>query len=330
MSAPQGRPPGRAFELAFWLLPVAGYFLFPDYLVLGSQVLIAGLFALSLDLCHGYAGIITLGHAAFYGVGAYTAGLLASHGWHEPLSAVLAASGSAALVGFATSFLVVARQGLTRLMVSLGVGFLLHEVANRASSITGGTDGLSSLVLDPVLGLWRFGLSGSTAYVYAGCIAFLGFLLSRSVARSPFGLALQGVRENPLRMPALGVPVRRRLIAVYTLAAALAGVAGAVSAQTTGFVGLETLGFERSASVLIMLVLGGTGRLYGAFAGSTAFLLLRHLLSEHSPAFWQFWLGALVVLLTFFARGGLLGAAERLLGLLPRRSAAPASAEGDR
>ncbi len=315
-------------ELGFWLLPVAGYFLFPDYLVLGSQVLIAGLFALSLDLCLGYAGIVTLGHAAFYGVGAYTAGLLATHGWHEPLSALLAAGGMAAAVGFATSFLIVDRQGLTRLMVSLGIGFLLYELANRASSITGGTDGLSSLVLDPVLGLWRFELSGSTAYVYAGCVALAAFLLSRRVARSPFGLVLQGVRENAPRMSALGVPVRRRLIAVYTLAAALAGVAGALSAQTTGFVGLEALGFERSASVLIMLVLGGAGRLYGAFLGSAAFLLLRHLLSEHSPAFWQFWLGALVVLLTLFARGGLLGAAERVLGARPRRGAAVLPAEG--
>lgn len=316
-----------ALELSFWLLPVAAFFLFPDYRVLGSQVLIAGLFALSLDLCLGFAGIVTLGHAAFYGVGAYTAGLLATHGWHEPLSAVAAASVMAAVVGLATSLLVVGRQGLTRLMVSLGVGFLLHEVANRASSITGGTDGLSSLVLEPVLGLWRFELSGSTAYVYAGTVAFLAFLLSRRVARSPFGLALQGVRENPLRMPALGVPVRRRLIGVYTLAAALAGVAGALSAQTTGFVGLESLGFERSASVLIMLVLGGAGRLYGAFLGSAAFLLLRHLLSEHSPAFWQFWLGALVVLLTFFARGGLLGAAERLAGVSPRRATGAVRAE---
>lgn len=314
-------------ELSFWLLPVAGFFLFPDYRVLGSQVLIAGLFALSLDLCLGFAGIVTLGHAAFYGVGAYTAGLLATHGWHEPLSALAAASVMAAAVGLATSWLVVARQGLTRLMVSLGIGFLLHEVANRASSITGGTDGLSSLVLDPVLGLWRFELSGSTAYVYSATVAFLAFLLSRRVAHSPFGLALQGVRENPLRMPALGVPVRRRLIAVYTLAAALAGVAGALSAQSTGFVGLEALGFERSASVLIMLVLGGAGRLYGAFLGSAAFLLLRHLLSEHSPAFWQFWLGALVVLLTLFARGGLLGAAERLLRALPRRGVASLRAE---
>jgi branched-chain amino acid transport system permease protein len=316
-----------ARDFAFWLLPIAGFFAFPEYLVLGSQMLIAGLFALSLDLCLGYAGIISLGHASFFGIGAYSAGLLALHGWHEPLSALCAASLAAALVGFATSFLVVDRQGLTRLMVTLGIGFLLHEVANRASSITGGTDGLSSLELDPVLGLFRFDLSGRTAYVYAGGVAFLGFCLVRRLVRSPFGLMLQGVRENAERMPALGVPVRRRLIASYTLAAALAGVAGATSAQATGFVGLDTLGFERSASVLIMLVLGGAGRLFGGFLGSAVFLCLQHLLSEQSPAFWQFWLGALVVALTFFARGGLLGAsdvaiaASRRRGLLPARSA---------
>jgi len=318
----------NARDLWFWLLPIAGFFAFPDYLVLGSQMLIAGLFALSLDLCLGYAGIISLGHASFFGIGAYTAGLLALHGWHEPLSALCAASLAAALVGLATSLLVVDRQGLTRLMVTLGVGFLLHEVANRASSITGGTDGLSSLELDPVLGLFRFEMSGRTAYVYAGSVGFLAFWFVRRLVRSPFGLALQGVRENAGRMPALGVPVRRRLMAAYTLAAALAGIAGATSAQATGFVGLDSLGFERSASVLIMLVLGGTGRLSGGFVGSAVFLCLQHLLSEHSPAFWQFWLGALVVALTFFARGGLLGGADLALLALRRWRLLPARSAG--
>jgi len=320
--------PKSVRDLSFWLLPVAGFFAFPDYLVLGSQMLIAGLFALSLDLCLGYAGIVSLGHASFFGVGAYTAGLLALHGWHEPLTGLCVASLAAALAGLATSFLVVDRQGLTRLMVTLGVGFLLHELANRASSITGGTDGLSSLELDPVLGLFRFELSGKVAYLYAGGVAFLAFVFVRRVVRSPFGLSLQGVRENAARMPALGVPVRRRLIAAYTLAAALAGVAGALNAQTTGFVGLETLGFERSASVLIMLVLGGAGRLQGAFLGSALFLVAQHLLSEQSPAFWQFWLGGLVVALSFFARGGLLGALDALLGSLRRRGLAPAGGAG--
>jgi branched-chain amino acid transport system permease protein len=314
----------RVRELSFWLLPVAGFFAFPDYLVLGSQMLIAGLFALSLDVCLGYAGIVSLGHASFFGVGAYTAGLLALHGWHEPLTGLCAASLTAAVVGLATSWLVVDRQGLTRLMVTLGIGFLLHELANRASSITGGTDGLSSLELDPLLGLFRFELSGKTAYVYAGSVALLAFVFVRRLVRSPFGLSLQGVRENSARMPALGVPVRRRLIAAYTIAAALAGVAGALNAQTTGFVGLESLGFERSASVLIMLVLGGAGRLQGAFLGSVLFLGLQHLLSEQSPAFWQFWLGALVVALSILARGGVLGGADALLALLRRQRLVPA------
>ena len=309
-------------ELSLWLLPVLGFFVFPDYLVLGSQIWIAGLFALSLDVCLGYAGIVSLGHAAFFGVGAYTAGLLAVHGWPEPLSALCAASLAAGLVGLVTSLLVVDRQGLTRLMVTLGIGFSLHEAANRASSITGGTDGLSSLELSPLLGVFRFELSGKTAYVYAAVVAMLSFLLVRRVAGSPFGLALIGLRENDARMPALGVPVRRRLIAAYTLAAALAGIAGALSAQTTGFVGLEALGFERSASVLIMLVLGGAGRLYGGFLGSAVFLSLRYLLSESSPAFGQFWLGALVVALAFLSRGGLLGGLDLLrLAVRPRRSA---------
>jgi len=212
-------------------------------------------------------------------------------------------------------------------MVTLGIGLLLHEVANRASSITGGTDGLSGLELSPVLGHFPFEMSGKTAYVYCAVVALCGLLLARRVVLSPFGLALRGVRENAQRMPALGVPVRQRLIAVYTLAAALAGVAGALSAQTTAFVGLESLGFERSASVLIMLVLGGTGRLYGAWLGSGAFLSLQHLLSEQSPAFWQFWLGLLVVGISFFAQGGLLGVLAKLRSLLgarlPRRLVPP-------
>jgi branched-chain amino acid transport system permease protein len=313
--------PRGARDLAIWLLPLLAFFAVPDYLVLGSQILIAGLFALSLDVCLGYAGIVSLGHASFFGVGAYTAGLLAVHGWHEPLSALCAGSLAAALVGLLTSFLVVDHQGLTRLMVTLGIGFSLHEAANRASSVTGGTDGLSSLELSPLLGVFRFELSGKTAYGYCAVVALLSFLLVRRLADSPFGLALLGLRENAARMPALGVPVRRRLVAAYTLAAALAGVAGALSAQTTGFVGLESLAFERSASVLIMLVLGGSGRLYGGFLGSAVFLGLQHLLSEQSPAFWQFWLGALVVALAFASRGGLLGGLDVLRRALRSRSA---------
>jgi branched-chain amino acid transport system permease protein len=311
---------GLCAELAFWLLPCAAYFVFPDYLVLGSQVLTAALFVVSLDLILGYAGIVSLGHAAFFGIGAYTAGLLAVHGWGEPLTGLILAGAMAAGVGYATSFLVVGGAALTRLMVTLGIGFLFHEAANQASSITGGMDGLSGVSMWKLLGLWRFDLSGRTAYVYAAVVLFLIFLLARRVVASPFGLSLQAIRENERRMPAIGAPVQRRLVSIYTLSAALAGVAGALTSQTTEFVGLESLSFERSASALIMLVLGGTGRLYGALVGTCMFMLLQHVFSDINPAYWQLWLGLLVVLIAFFAPGGVLGSTRRWVDALSFRA----------
>lgn len=294
-------------EVGFWLLPVAVLFVFPDYLVLGSQVVIAGLFALSLDLVLGYAGIVSLGHAAFFGVGAYVAGVLSVRGHGEPLSGLVAAGAVAAGLGFCSSFLIVGGHGLTRLMVTLAVGLSLHEAANQASSLTGGTDGLSGMSTGDLLGLWAFDMLGRTAYVYALLVTFACFLLVRRLVRSPFGLSLRGIRENERRMHALGVPVRRRLIEVYTFAAALAGVAGALGAQTTEFVGLESLSFERSASALVMLVLGGAGHLYGALVGSALFMLLQSFFADDSPAYWQLWMGLCVMSIAFFARGGVLG-----------------------
>jgi branched-chain amino acid transport system permease protein len=147
----------------------------------------------------------------------------------------------------------------------------------------------------------------------------LVFLLVRRVVASPFGLSLQAIRENERRMPAIGAPVQRRLVAVYTLGAALAGIAGGLTAQTTEFVGLESLSFERSASALIMLVLGGTGRLYGALVGPCLFMLLQHLFSDINAAYWQFWLGLLVVLVAFFAPGGVFGSSARWLNAMSFR-----------
>ena len=315
----------RPRELAFWLLPVAGYVLMPDYLVLQSQVLIAGLFALSLDLVLGYAGIVSLGHAAFFGVGAYVAGLLSLGGHAEPISGLVIAGFAAALVGFCSSFLVVGGNALTRLMVTLAVGLSLHEAANQASSITGGTDGLSGLSTGALFGVWKLDLFGRVAFVYSALVCLACVLLVRRVIHSPFGLSLRGIRENERRMHALGAPVRRRLIEVYTFAAGIAGVAGALSAQTTEFVGLGVLSFERSAAALVMLVLGGVGRLYGAFVGSLFFMLLQTWLADINPGYWQFWLGLCLVLVAFFADAGLLGPLASLLGRLrlaaDRRSA---------
>jgi len=300
------------FEAAFWLALLAAYFLLPGYRVLGSQILIVSLFALSLDLVLGYAGILTLGHAAFFGLGAYTAGLLAVHGWGEPLTGLLAGAVVAAIVGFVTSFLVVRGEDLTRLMVTLGLGFLLYEAANKAAFVTGGVDGLSGVTMWKLFGVFPFDLAGRTGYLYSLAVLFLVFLFLRRLARSPFGLSLRGIRENRTRMPAIGVPVRRRLVAAFTLGAGIAGIAGALLAQTTQFVGLDTLGFGRSADTVIMLVLGGTGRLYGALVGTGVFMIAQDYLSGINPVYWQFWLGLLLVAFVFFARGGIMGAIERI------------------
>ena len=303
-------------EVAFWLAPVVAFFALPDYRVLGSQILIAGLFALSLDLILGYAGIVSLGHAAFFGVGAYTAGLLAVHGWGEPITGLAAAAIVAAAVGYLVSLLVVRGSDLTRLMVTLGVGLMLWELANRAASITGGVDGLSGVTMWKILGSWSFDIGGRTAYIYSLVVLFLMFLLARRIVHSPLGLSLRGIREGGKRMPAIGAPVGRRLRTIFTIAAAYAGVAGALLAQTTQFVGIDTLGFPRSGEVLVMLVLGGAGRLYGGLIGAALYLIAQDYLAGLSPVYWQLGLGVLLVIVVLFARGGILGGAS---GLLARR-----------
>ena len=302
----------RAIELAFWLLPVAAFFLFPNHRVLGSQILITGLFAVTLDLILGYAGIVSLGHAAFFGIGAYAAGLLAAHGWGEPFSGLAVAGVAGALVGFATSILVVRGSDLARLMVTMGIGLMLFEVANQVPSITGGADGLSGVTMGKVFGLFAFDLTGTTAYAYSLGVLFVLFVVARRIVNSPFGLSLRAVRENVRRMPAIGAPVARRLTAIYTISAAMAGIAGGLLAQTTQFVGLDVFGFPRSADLMIMLVLGGTGRLYGGLVGATVFMIAHHYLSDLNPVYWQFWLGLLLVVVVMFARGGILGALEGL------------------
>ena len=321
MSAPGSLPTTRwrAGEVALWIAAGACYFLFPGYRALASQVFIMALFALSLDLVLGYAGILTLGHAAFFGIGAYTAGLLAAHGWGEPLSGLAAAALLSALAGFVVSFLVVRGEDLSRLMVTLGIAFLLQEAANRAAWVTGGVDGLSGVSMGKLFGLFPFDLAGNTAFAYSLAVLLAVFAGARRLVASPFGLSLRGIRENRTRMAAIGAPVRRRLVAVFTVGAGIAGVAGALLAQTTQFVGLDALGFTRSADVLIMLVLGGAGRLYGAVVGTAVFMVAQDRLSGIDPAYWQFWLGLGLVALVFFAHGGILGAVERLRARLARR-----------
>jgi len=308
----------RPAEALPWAAIAICYFLFPDYLALGAQILLMVVFALSLDLALGYAGIVTLGHAAFFGTGAYAAGILAAHGWTEPLSGLVLAAFVAGALGAATGAIILRTRGLTLLMLTLVVAFMLQEVANKANWLTGGADGLQGVSIAPVLGLFRFDIFGRTAYLYCAAILFLVWALVRLLVHAPFGASLCGIRENVVRMHAIGTPVFRRLLAVYTVSAALAGVAGGLSAQTTQFVALKVLGFEQSGDVLIMLILGGIGRLYGAFVGAPLYMIAQDALAREDPAYWYFWIGALLVLAVYFARGGVLGLADRLIGIFRR------------
>jgi branched-chain amino acid transport system permease protein len=300
-----------AAEAAFWVALGSSFFWLPDQRTLMSQILIFGLFAVTLDLALGYAGILTLGHAAFFGTGAYAAGLFARHVLGEPFTGLLVAMLVCGVLGHVLSWLVVRGADLTRLMITVAVCVLFAELANRWSSLTGGTDGLQGITIAPVLGRFEFDLYGKTAFVYAYAMVLLLFLLLRRVVHSPFGLGLRGIHDNSKRMLAVGSPVQRRLRWAYTLSAAVAGAAGALLAQTSQFVGIEAIGFPRSAEILIVLVLGGTGRLYGGLVGALVFMLVHDAFSDLNPQYWMFWLGLFLIAAALFGRGGIMGLLAR-------------------
>ena len=290
-------------EIAFWLVAAAAIWLLPNKHLILAEIAILALFALSLDLILGYAGIISLGHAAFFGFGGYAAGLIAKHGLvTEPVLALLVAGLAAAVLGLATSFLVLRGSDLTRLMVTLGVALVLRELANRYSEITGGADGLQGIAMAPVLGTFRFDLYGHTAYVYSLAVLFVLFAIARRIVRSPFGLSLRAIKGNALRASAIGIPVDRRLVAIYTVAAFYAGVAGALLTQTTAFTSLDVFSFDRSADLLLVLIIGGVGYLYGGLIGAVVFKLMQDWLANITPQYWQFWLGLMLVVIVLIGR----------------------------
>jgi len=255
---------------------------------------------------------VSLGHAAFFGIGAYCAGLLSKYAWGEPVSGLLVSALLAGLAGYAVSFVIAGFRHLALIMITLGLGLLLQEAANSASWLTGGADGLQGIDIRPVLGLFKFDLYGRTAYGYALAVLFLLFLLARRVIQSPFGLSLRGIRENAVRMPAIGAPTRRRIRKIFTMAAAMAGAAGALLAQTTSTVSLEALSFQRSADVLVILILGGAGRLYGGIVGALIYMVARDRFSGLNPQYWYFWIGLLLVLVVVLLPNGILGGLRRL------------------
>jgi branched-chain amino acid transport system permease protein len=317
----QRRARWRWPEIVFWLAILALIFALPSRAAIINEALIVGLFALSLDLILGLAGIVSLGHAAFLGLGAYAAAILASKGFAEPALGLAVGAAVAALVGLISAPLLLRGADLTRLMVTLGVSLMLGELANRNGWITGGADGLN-FSMAPVLGLFPIGFTGQrNAALYSFAVLFILFAIARRLAHSPFGLALAAIRENRLRADALGVGANRRIIAIYTVAAAYAGAAGALLAQTTQIVSLDLFDFHRSADVMLMLIIGGAGYLYGGLIGAAAFIVLRDAISAATPEYWEFWIGLALVILVLAGRDRIGAAPRRLIALVAPRGA---------
>lgn len=301
----------KIWELMPWLAFAAVWFIFPTYLPFAAQIVVMILFTLSYDIVVGYAGIVILGHTAFFGVGAYTAGLLAVGGWPEPISGLICAGLGAAAVGLLSGAVILRTRGLTLLMLGLALTLLFGELANRFAGVTGGHDGLQGIDISPIFGRFEFDLFGRVAFLYCVATLFLSWIFVRTLVNSPFGRSLVGIRLNPVRMQAIGVPVVKRKLIAFTISAGLAGIAGGLSAQVSQFVSLSVFGLEMAGAVLIMLVVGGRGRLYGAFVGAASYMIVQDTLAKDDPVFWLFWIGLILIAIVLFAPGGLIGLIEK-------------------
>ena len=292
----------RGWEPLLWLVAFVLPFAFPGHALIVNEVAIVALFAVSLDLVLGYTGIVSLGHAAFLGFGAYAAALFAKHISPDPFFGLLIGTASATALGALCSLTILRGTDLTRLMVTLGMALILMELANKLDWLTGGSDGLQGVMMGPLLGRFEFDLYGQTAAWYSLTVLLVLFVLARRWVHSPWGATLMAVRDNPLRAMAVGIPVHNRLAVVYTVAASLAGAAGALMAQTTGFASLDVFALERSADVMLMLVIGGVGWLYGGVVGAVVFKIMHDVISGITPQYWTFWIGLFLVVLVLVGR----------------------------
>lgn len=292
----------KGWEALLWIALLASPLVAPTHALIINEIAIVALFAISLDLILGYTGIVSLGHAAFFGLGGYAAGLLAKHITPDPLLGLALGTGVATLAGAVMSLTIMRGNDLTRLMVTLGFALILYELANKLDWLTGGADGLQGVMMGPLLGRFEFDLFGKTAAFYSLSVLLVCFFLLRRVVNSPYGATLMAIRDNRLRAMAIGIPVTHRLVTVYTLAAAVAGAAGVLATQTTGFASLDLFDIHRSADVLLMLVIGGTGWLYGGIFGAIVFKVMQDVLSNITPQYWTFWLGLFLVVLVLVGR----------------------------
>jgi branched-chain amino acid transport system permease protein len=277
----------------------------PGYLDLGTRMVILALCAMSLDLLVGYCGLVMLGHAAFFGIGAYAAGIFALRAWNEPLAGLLVGGAAAAVLALLLGAVLLRSRRLTLIVLSLATVLLVQEAANKLPWLTGGADGLQGISMGPVAGLFAFDLRGRVSYVYASIVLALSFLVFGALVDSTFGRSLVGIRENEARMHAIGTPVGARLRTTLVLSAALAGMAGALQAQVAEFVALNAASVEFSGEMLIMLILGGAGRRYGALLGAPVYVFMQDYLAREDPTNWYLWIGLMLIAIVFVAPGGL-------------------------
>jgi branched-chain amino acid transport system permease protein len=311
----------RAIDGAVIAALVVIPFLLPGYLDLATRVLVLTLCAMSLDLLVGYCGLVTLGHAAFFGAGAYAAGILALRVSADPTLGLVAGAAAAAVLGALSGAVLLRSRRLTLIMLSLATVLIVHEAANQMNWLTGGADGLQGIAMGPVLGQFSFDLFGRVQYAYAATVLVLSFIAFCTVIDSNFGRSLVGIRENEARMRAIGTPVNARLFAAFVISAAMAGVAGAVQAQVTEFVSLNALSVEFSSEILVMLILGGAGRRYGAFLGAPLYVVMQDYLAKEDPANWYLWIGAMLLIVVLFAPGGLTQLISRFTPRQARKAA---------
>jgi branched-chain amino acid transport system permease protein len=308
-SALKGPAAGPLFVTAFGLV---GFFCFPQDLALLRSMAIGALFAMSLDLVVGYCGVGTLGHAALFGAGAYAAGIANVHGLSDPLLLLGVGAMSGVAAAAVTGALILRTQGLPQLVLSIATVQLVSELANKASGVTGGSDGLSGIEPGKVFGQFGFDIYGKTGYLLSLGVLVLLLVLASSLVRSPFGLLCRGIKQDRVRVRAMGSEIFPPLLKMYLVSGAMAGVAGALAAVTTGVVGLDSLSFEKSAGVLVMLIIGGTGWLYGGVLGAAAFVALEHVVSAANPFHWMTIVGAVLISVVIFLPSGLRSLVERI------------------
>ncbi len=289
-----------------------GYLLFPDDLAFLTRLISITLLVLSLDLVVGYCGIATLGHAALYGVSAYVAGNVCLIGRSDPLTLLAVGALAGAVVGLVSGAIVARFRGLPQLVLSIAIGQLVGALSNKLSSLTGGSDGLSGITPGRVFGVFSFDMFGRTGYAFSLAVLAVVFVLLSRLVASPFGLICRGIRDDNLRARMIGAAVYPRLIAMYGISGAVAGIGGALTAINTGVVGLDSVSFERSAEGLVMLVLGGAGSLWGALFGAIIFQVFEHLVSAANPFHWMTLVGLLLIAIVLFAPRGLGPAATAL------------------